>query len=129
MSTSESDAAQNKAVTRAAWDAFAAGDLESVMKDLADDIEWVIPGNSVISGTYRGKDEVANFLMTLGSKGFVSTPEHVVAEGNLVVVLARVIADGQSSDQANVLTFRDGKVSKFQSAGDTALEERIWGSK
>jgi ketosteroid isomerase-like protein len=129
MSTSESGAARNKAVTRTAWDSFAAGDLESVMKDLADDIEWVIPGDSAISGVYRGKDEVANFLMTLGSKGFASDPEHIVAEGDLVVVLARVTVDGQSSDQANVLTFRDGKVAKFQSAGDTALEESIWGRK
>ena len=129
MSTSENDAARNKAVTRAAWDAFAAGDLESIMKVLTDDIEWVIPGNSTIGGIYRGKDEVTNFLMTLAGKGFASTPEHVIAEGDHVVVLARVTADGQSSDQANVLTFRDGKVAKFQSAGDTALEERIWGSK
>jgi ketosteroid isomerase-like protein len=129
MSTSENDAAENKAVTRAAWDAFAAGDLPSIMKILTDDIEWVIPGNSKISGIYRGKEEVTNFLMTLGSKGFTSEPEHVVAEGDLVVVLAAVTADGQSSDQANVLTFRDGKVSKFQSAGDTALEESIWGRK
>ena len=67
--------------------------------------------------------------MTLGSKGFTSVPEHIVAEGDLVVVLARVTADGQASDQANVLTFRYGKVAKFQSAGDTALEERIWGTK
>ena len=129
MSTSGNDAASNKAVTKAAWEAFAAGDLESVMKNLADDIEWVIPGNSTISGTYHGKDEVTNFLMTLGGKGFTSEPEHMIAEGNHVVVLARVSADGQSSDQANVLTFRDGKVAKFQSAGDTALEESIWGKK
>ena len=50
------------------------------------------------------------------------------ASGGAVEV-ARVTADGETSDQANVLTFRDGKVSKFQSAGDTALEERIWGRK
>jgi ketosteroid isomerase-like protein len=129
MSTSENDAASNKAVTRAAWDAFAAGDLESIMKVLTDDIEWVIPGDSTIGGIYRGKDEVTNFLITLGSKGFTSEPEYVIAEDDHVVVLARVTADGEPSDQANVLTFRDGKVSKFQSAGDTALEERIWGRK
>jgi len=42
-----------------------------------------------------------------------SAPEYVVAEGEYVVVLARVTADLQSSDQADVLTFRGGKVSKF----------------
>jgi uncharacterized protein len=122
-------ASENKAATKAAWDAFAAGDLQLAMKDLAEDIEWVIPGNSSISGTYHGKDEVATFLTTLGSKGYTNTAEYFVAEGDHVVVLARVTADGQTSDQAAVLTFRDGKVVKFQSAGDTALEERIWGRK
>ncbi len=38
------------------------------MKDMADDIEWIEPGNSTISGTYRGKDEVARFFTTLASK-------------------------------------------------------------
>jgi hypothetical protein len=44
-------------------------------------------------------------------------------------VLTRVTAEGQSSDQAAVLTFREGKVVKFQGAGDTAQQEKIWGSK
>jgi ketosteroid isomerase-like protein len=44
-------------------------------------------------------------------------------------VLTCTTADGQSADQADVLTFRGGKVAKFQSAGDTALQESIWGKK
>ena len=63
-------AAENKAATQAAYQAFGAGDLEGVMKNMADDIEWIVPGNSTISGTYRGRDEVAGFFMTLASKSF-----------------------------------------------------------
>jgi hypothetical protein len=44
-------------------------------------------------------------------------------------VLTRISVDGQSADQADVLTFRGDKLAKFQSAGDTALEERVWGSR
>jgi ketosteroid isomerase-like protein len=122
-------ASENKAATQAAHQAFGAGDLEGAMKDMADDIEWTEAGNSTISGTYRGKDEVARLFMTLASKSFRTEPQHFIADGDHVVVLTRTTAGGQSADQADVLTFRGGKVAKFQSAGDTALQESIWGKK
>jgi|SRR4051812_7014964 ketosteroid isomerase-like protein len=122
-------AAENKAATRSAYQAFSAGDLENAMKDMADDIEWVEPGNSTIGGTYRGKDEVAGLFMTLAGKSFTTEPQHFIAEGDHVVVLTTTTADGRSSDQADVLTFRGDKLAKFQTAGDTALREIIWGTK
>ena len=122
-------ASENKAATQAAYQAFVSGDLEGAMKDMADDIEWIVAGNSTISGTYRGKDEVARFFMTLASKSFRTEPQHFIADGDHVVVLTRITADGQSADQADVLTFRGGKVAKFQTAGDTVLQESIWGKK
>jgi len=124
MSTSE-----NKAAAQAAYQAFSAGDLEGAMHDMADDIDWIEPGNSTISGTYRGKDEVAKLFMTLASKSFRTEPQHFIAEGDHVVVLTRISVDGQSADQADVLTFRGHELAKFQSAGDTALQERVWGSR
>jgi uncharacterized protein len=122
-------ASENKAATQAAYQAFANADIDGATKDLADDIEWIVPGASTISGTYRGKDEVIQLFITLAGKSFQTEPEHFIAEGDHVVVLTRTTADGQRSEQADVLTFRDGKVVKFQAAGDTALQERIWGSK
>ena len=122
-------ASENKAATQSAYQAFAAGDLDGALADMADDIEWVVPGNSAISGTYRGKDEVTNFFMTLAGKSFQTEPQHFIADGDHVVVLTRTTADGQSTDQVDVLTFRDDKLAKFQSAGDTALQETIWGKK
>jgi hypothetical protein len=44
-------------------------------------------------------------------------------------VLTRIIVVGQSADKAEVLTFRGGKVAKFQSAGDTAAGERAGGER
>ena len=122
-------AADNLANTKKAYAAFAAQDIDGASKDLADDIEWIVPGNSAISGTYRGKTEVIGFWMKLAEKGFVTKPEHFIGDDDRVVVLTSATADGQSADSVDVLTFRDGKVVKFQSAGDTALQEKIWGTK
>lgn len=122
-------ASENKASTQAAYQAFANADLDGATKNMADDIEWIVPGNSSISGTYHGKDEVTQFFIALAAKSFQTQPEHFIADGDHVVVLTRTTADGQEAEQADVLTFRDGKVVKFQSAGDTALQEKIWGSK
>ena len=123
-------ASENKAATQAAYQAFGDGDLEGATRAMADNIEWIVPGNSTISGTYRGKDEVARFFMTLASKSFRTEPQHFIAEGDHVVVLTRTTSEGGvSADQADVLTFRNGKVTKFQSASDTALLEAVWGAK
>ena len=119
----------NKAATQAAYAAFAKADLDGAMKNMADDIEWIVPGNSAISGTYRGKEEVMLFFIKLSEKSFQTEPQHFIADGDHVVVLTRTTADGHSSEQADVLTFKDGKVVKFQSASDTALGEKIWGTK
>jgi len=122
-------AEENIEETKRAYAAFANADVDEASKNIADDIEWIVPGNSAISGTYRGKDEVIGFWIKLAEKGFTTTPERFLGDDEVVVVLTNVTSDGESSDQADVLTFRDGKVVKFQSAGDTALQERIWGSK
>ena len=122
-------ASENKAATQEAYAAFAKADLDGATKNMADDIEWIVPGNSTISGTYRGTDEVLQFFMTLASKSFETRPEYFIADGDHVVVLSRISADGHEADSADVLTFRDGKVVKFQIAGDTALQEQIWGTK
>ena len=120
---------ENIEKTRKAYAAFAAADIDAASENLSDDIDWTVPGNSAISGTYRGKDEVIGFWIKLAEKGFTTEPEHFLGDEERVVVLSKITADGQSSDQADVLTFRDGKVIRFQSAGDTALQEKIWGSK
>jgi ketosteroid isomerase-like protein len=122
-------AQENIERTKAAYAAFSAGDVDTASANLDDQIEWIVAGTSAISGTYRGKEEVLGFWMRLAGKGFSTRPEHFLADDERVVVLTNITVDGESADQADVLTFRDGKVVKFQTAGDTAMQERIWGSK
>jgi hypothetical protein len=48
---------QNVETAKKGYDAYAAGDVETALSEFDDDIEWSVPGNSTISGTYRGKSK------------------------------------------------------------------------
>jgi uncharacterized protein len=120
---------QNLEAAQRGYEAFSAGDVEGAMENIADDIEWVTPGNSAISGTRHGKQEVGEFWAQLAEKGFKTEPQYWFSDEERVVVLARITMAGEQADSADVLTYRDGKLVKFQSATDTALQERIFGSK
>ena len=120
---------QNVETAKRAYAAFSAGDAAGAMEALADEIEWITPGNSAISGTIHGKEAVGALWAKLGEKGFTTTPQFWFSDDERVVVLAHTTLGDGEADTADVLTFRDGKVVKFQSAGDTALIERVYGSK
>jgi ketosteroid isomerase-like protein len=124
MSTS-----QNVETCKKGYAAFAAGDVETVMSLYDDDVEWVMPGNSTLSGTYRGKAEVAELFGKLAEQSVTTTPSRFLADDDVVVILTQVTAGGESAPQADVATFRDGKVVKAQNFGDTAMFERVFGTK
>jgi uncharacterized protein len=94
-----------------------------------DDVKWITPGNSAISGTVLGKQEVGALWAKLAEKGFTTSPQFWFSDEDRVVVLTQISVGGEQADQADVLTYRDGKLVKFQTAGDTALFERVFGSK
>src|SRR5205807_1000219 len=98
-------------------------------ENIADDIEWITPGNSTVSGTVHGKEEVGRLWQQLAEKGFSTSPQYWFSDDERVVVLTHISVEGGEADSADVLTYRDGKLVKFQSAGDTALLERIFGTK
>ena len=52
----------NAAKMREAAGKFVAGDLDGFMATFSDDIVWRSGGSSVLSGTYKGKDEVAGWF-------------------------------------------------------------------
>jgi ketosteroid isomerase-like protein len=120
---------QNLESAKKAYAAFSAGDAAGAMENMADDIEWITPGNSAISGTIHGKEAVGKLWQTIAEKGFTTTPQYWFSDEERVVVLTHTTVEGGEADQADVLTYRDGTLVKFQSAGDTALLERVFGSK
>jgi uncharacterized protein len=120
---------QNVETAKQAYAAFSAGDAEAAMARIADDVEWITPGNSAISGTVRGKQDVGALWAQFAEKGFTTSPQHWFSDEDRVVVLTQITVGGEQADSADVLTYRDGKLIKFQTAGDTALLERVFGSK
>lgn len=120
---------QNIEATRKGYDAFGAGDLEGALSVFDDAVEWTVNGESLIGGTYRGKGEVGELLKQLGEKTTKVEAKRFLADGDVVMVLTEVTAGGETSQEADVFTFSNGKVIKAHSFGDTAVQERVFGSK
>ena len=80
---------QNLEKAKKAYAAFSAGDAAAAMADLADDIEWVTPGNSAISGTVRGKEQVGELWGRFLEKGLTTSPQYWFSDEERVVVLTR----------------------------------------
>ena len=120
---------QNLETSKKGYAAFDTGDVDAVLNDYDDNVEFVVPGNSTISGTYRGKAEVTNFFAKLAEKSFTTTPSRFLADEDVVVVLGQVTAGGESAPEADVSTYRDGKNVKLQAFSDTAMFERVYGTK
>ena len=120
---------QNLESAKRAYAAFQAGDAAGAMENIADEVEWITPGNSAISGTTRGKQAVGELWGKFVEQGFSTNPQYWFSDDDRVVVLTHVTIGGEEADSADVLTYRDGKVVTFQTAGDTALLERVFGSR
>jgi uncharacterized protein len=122
-------AEENLETAKRGYAAFSAGDAAGAMENIADDIEWITPGNSAVSGVAHGKQELGELWGALSGKGFSTNPQYWFADDDRVVALCQVTIAGETYDSADVLTYRDGKLVKFQSAGDTAAMERVFGSR
>ena len=119
----------NIEVIKRGYEAFSAGDVETMMSLLDDDIEWVQPGQSAISGTYHGKSEVMEYLGRLAEKSVTVKLNRLLADGDLVVALTEITMGDESGNDADVFTLRDGKTIRIEIHGDTALMERVYGKK
>ncbi|BBX15749.1 DUF4440 domain-containing protein [Mycolicibacterium duvalii] len=125
MSTQE----ENIALVRQGYEAFSRGDMETVLSLYDDDIEWIQPGESEVSGTYRGKAELAGLLTRMGEKMTSITPLRFLGDDDTVVVISQATVGGETSQDVEVFTLRDGKAVRAQTFGDTAMMERHFGRK
>jgi ketosteroid isomerase-like protein len=58
-------AADNEAIVRRIFDAFARREGFALRGLFADDAVWNVPGRGVMAGVYRGRDEIFRFLARL----------------------------------------------------------------
>jgi uncharacterized protein len=124
-----SEQEQNIEVIKKGYEAFTAGDVDTVMSIMDDNIEWVQPGESAISGTYHGKGELGEYLGRLAEKSLTVKFNRLLADGDMVVALTEVTVGDETGQDADVFTVRDGKMVRAQVYTDTAMMERVFGKK
>jgi ketosteroid isomerase-like protein len=110
----------NAILIRKAYEAFGAGDMNVVREILSDHIVWHTPGNNLLSGDYRGADEIFRLLATVGqeTKGSFSHDIHdLLANDDHVTVLVTQRAErkGRRLAQTAVQVWHveDGKATEF----------------
>jgi len=122
---------ENIALVQRMYEAFARGDIQTIVENLTDDVEWIAEGPSSVAyfGTMKGPAEVkSKFFGGLAStqEDMKLTPEDFIAQGDGVAMFgrysAKVKATGKRFDAAlaHLFKIRNGKVSKFVNLGDTA---------
>jgi ketosteroid isomerase-like protein len=120
-------AQENKQMTQAAYAAFSGGDAEGAMRNMDDSIEWTTRGDNSLTGTRKGKQAVGELWGKLAGTGFRTTPHDFIAEGNKVVVLTTVQLDGDTAENADVLTYNGaGKLVEFDTLGDPKAANRVF---
>ncbi len=124
-------AEENTRLAQSGYEAFGRGDMATIAELLADNIEWVIPGDpdaNPTAGTFTGKEAVLAWFGSLASTLDFTTfePREFIAQNDKVVSLVYAEATARDTgrtvvnNEAHVWTFRDGKLARFQNYFDTA---------
>ena len=107
--------------------AIGGGDREGLLALVAEDIEWIIPGEDwPLAGTHRGHAGLASLLQKVSETVETSTePREFVAQGDRVLVVGfatgRIKATNRTFEDHWVfaITVRDGKVTNIREYIDT----------
>ena len=120
----------NIALVNKLYEAFARGDIQTILDNVTDDIQWSNPGPSSLpyAGDRTGPAQVREFFDKLvGTQENPNlTIEQIIAQGDAVATLGRysgkVKATGKSFDSpvGHFFTIRGGKVARWVGLGDTA---------
>ena len=128
--------AENKQVVLDFYDAGARGDLDACFALLADDITWTNIGSTKFSGTYTGKQAIADDLLgpLFGQlkAGISSQVEQLIAEGDTVVAQTSGTAESvdgvpYNNTYCQVIRIRDGQIANVKEYMDTALIDSVFG--
>ena len=103
---------------RRAVDAFNRGDIETWFSTYADDAVYRVAGNNLVSGSYRGKDEIKAFFQRLFevTEGTMKVDVvDILGSDSRAVFIFHVTAtrQGKSLDDTGAMAFRLNDESKF----------------
>jgi ketosteroid isomerase-like protein len=117
-------------VLRRGYEAFARGDIDAIVEDFEDDIEFVGPNSQQVAGagSYAGKAAVAGLFAAMRERwdGLTWTPEEFVREGETVVVLGHMEGRAKATGTAlrvpfvHVWRMSGGRVRRGRAFTDTA---------
>lgn len=131
--------AENLAVVRGIYDAFAVGDVPAVLGAMSPDIVW----NEAEDFPYADRNPyvgpqaiLEGVFMRIGGEwdGFGVNVEELLDAGDTVVALGRYTgtfkATGKAQDTqfAHVWKVRDGKAARFQQYANTLHAARVTGA-
>jgi uncharacterized protein (TIGR02246 family) len=128
-------AAENEALVRRIFAAFARKEGFALRGLFAEDAVWTVPGQSVMAGTYRGREEIFRFLAGLPKETegtYGSELRDVLASDDRAAALYRARGRrlGRELELDQVLLFRiaDGLVRDVLALPtDPETFEAFWG--
>ena len=115
------------------YDAFAKGDVPTVLGAFADDIEWTDAEGFPTGGTYKGGNAIVEGVfmpLVTDWDGFAVRPEEFLDAGGTVVALGKYSGTFKQTGKnmtvpfAHVWRIREGKVFKFDQYTDTLVVSR-----
>jgi len=121
----------NTAIVKRIYEAFGRGDIEAILTNLADDVEWIVSGRQdgiPYAGTFHSPTGARDFFSLLGESISYDRfePRRFVAEGDQVAVFGYYHGQVNTNSQpvetnwAMEWTLTDGKVTRFTAYDDTA---------
>lgn len=128
--------AENKQIVLDFYEAGARGDMDTCFALLADEVTWTNIGTTKFSGSYIGKQAIAEDLLgpLFGNlkAGIASKIERLTAEGDIVVAQTSGTAETKDGTPYNntycqVIRIRDGKIAAVKEYMDTALIDSVFG--
>lgn len=129
--------AANKALLQSIYAALADGDGRPFAAAMAEDFSWTIAGHSAWSRRWQGREAVQRELLAPLFQRFATRyrnrAEHVVAEGDTVVVQCRgevTTTAGEAYDNHYCMVFRvaAGRLQSVTEYMDTDLAYRVLGA-
>ena len=127
-------AADNDALVRSIFDAFARKEGFPLRGLFAEDAVWEVPGNGIMAGVHRGREEIFRFLARLpketgGTYGSMLRDVLVSDERAAALYTARGTRRGRTLELDQVLLFRieDGLVREVLALpSDPEAFEEFW---
>ncbi|WP_417461519.1 nuclear transport factor 2 family protein [Kordiimonas sp.] len=125
-------AEDNKIIMQGIMDELSRGNGKPFVEAMDDDFSWTLPGRNAWSGTYSGKREVRERLLTplfaqFATK-YCNTARRILVDGDFVVVECQgavTTKTGKAYDNSYcyVIRFEGGKMKHLNEYMDTSLVE------